>query len=61
MKARRAFLNDCQYVKTLNTTALKELNSLYPHFTLQQLDCWKVPADKYTNWKDDDLLTPNSS
>ena len=61
MKARRAFLNDCQYVKTLNTTALKELNSLYPHFTLQQLDCWKVPTDKYTYWKSDDLLTPNSS
>ena len=63
LKGRRTFLNDCQYVKTvtLNSIALKELNSLYPHFTLQQLDYWKVPTDKYTYWKGDDLLTPNSS
>ena len=63
LEGRRSFLNDCQYIKTvtLNTEALKELNSLNPLFTSQQLDCWKVPTDEYTYWKGDDLLTPNSS
>ena len=63
LKGRRSSLNDCQYVRTviLSSTALKELDSLQPNFTSQQLDCWKVPNGKYTYWKDDDLMSPNSS
>ena len=62
LRGRRSFLNYCQYVRTvtLNSKALKELNSSYLHFTLKQLECWKVPTDKYMYWKDEDLLTPNS-
>ena len=63
MKGRRSSLNDSQYFRkaSLNSEALKERNSLCPHFTLQKLDCWKVATDKYTYGKGDDLLTPNSS
>ena len=61
-KGRRTFLNNGKYVKTVtaNVTAFKELNSLYPNFTLYLLDCWKVTTDKDFYWNDDNLLTRNS-
>ena len=62
LKGRRTFLNDCKYVQTINVNenAFKELNSLYPNFTLKLLDCWKVTSNRDFYWKDDNLLTPNS-
>ena len=62
LKGRRSFLNDCEYVWTftVNENAFKQLNSLYPNFTLQLLDCWKVTTGKGVYWKDDDLPTLNS-
>ena len=62
LKKGNTFLNNCTYIKTLNlnSSALRELNKLYPHFTLSQLDCWKVLQNKNIYWKQNDLMSPNS-
>ena len=40
-KVKDSILNDCKHQEliTLNSSALRELNALYPDFTLSQLDC----------------------
>ena len=40
-KGKDSILNDCKHQEliTLNSSALRELNALYPDFTLSQLDC----------------------
>ena len=41
--------------------ALRELNALYPDFTLLQLDCWKAETPFIRRWRKDDLiLFPNT-
>lgn len=64
LKGKRKFLNYCNFVKTVcvMNAAFKELNALYPGFTLTLLDCWKVekPILIY-HWLEDDLkLFPNT-
>ena len=58
LKGKRKFLNYCNFVKTVcvMNAAFKELNALYPGFTLTLLDCWKVekPILIY-HWQEDDL------
>ena len=41
---------------TLNSGAQRELNALYPNFTLSQLDCWKVETPFIRRWGKDDLI-----
>ena len=62
LKKGNTFLNKCTYIKTvnLNSSAVRELNKLYPHLTLSQLDCWKVLQNKNIYWKQNDLMSPNS-
>ena len=56
LKKGKTFLNNCMDIKTvnLNSSDLREFNRLYPHFTLSQLDCWKVLQDKNIYWKQND-------
>ena len=45
----------------LNSGTLRELNALYPDFTLSQLDCWKAETLFTRRWgKDDLVLLPNT-
>ena len=55
-KGKDSFLNSCQHRKVinLNSGALRELNVLYPDFTLLQLDCWKVEAPFIRIWGKND-------
>ena len=40
----------------LNSDALRELNALYPDFTLSQVDCRKVETPFIRRWGKDDLI-----
>ena len=57
-KGKDSILNGCklQKVITLNSSALRELNAIYPNFILSQLDCWKVETPFIRRWGKDDLI-----
>ena len=44
----------------LNRGALRELNALYPDFTLSQLDCWKTEITFIRRWGKDLIRFPNT-
>ena len=57
-KGNYSILNSCRYQKVinLNSGALRELNALYPDFTLLQLDCRKAETLFIRRWRKDDLI-----
>ena len=62
-KGKDSILNNCQDQKVinLNSSALRELNALYPDFTLSQLHCCKAETLFISRWGEDNLiLFPNT-